>query len=449
LTHATPPDLPRRIGFWGASAVMVGVIIGSGIFRTPAAIAQHVGDPWIVLLFWLAGGVLSLFGALTYAELAAMHPSSGGVYVFLREGYGRCVAFVFGWTFMLISKPLAAAGIAVIFGEHVNRLLGTNADERLITVLILAVLTTINIIGVRLGSGVAVVLTSIKLGALLGIIALGAVIIPSSDAHFVSAPAPRPLLDAIMPVMAGVLWTFDGWSDVGAIAGEVKNPQKQLPRIYLAGTIVVTLVYLAVNAVYMLLVPLEEMRGMKTVADTVVLRLLGGFPGLAAASGTAVILIVLTSTLGSTHSSILTGARVTFAQSRDGLLFSFLSYIHPRFETPAVALLVQLALSCAATWFVQTFERLTAGFVFTMWIFYGLAGASIFILRAKQRDVERPFRCPGYPVVPAVFVLSAAAMTVLSIRDNPIENLIWLGVLLCGVPAYFLWNFLRERAARK
>jgi len=439
-------DLPRRIGFWGASAVMVGIIIGSGIFRTPTSIAQQMGDPWLVLLLWLVGGVLSLFGALTYAELAVMYPQSGGVYVFLREGLGRCVAFVFGWTYVLISKPLAAAGIAIIFGEHVNALLGVTWDPRLVTIGILVVLTAINIVGMTLGSRVAMVLTCVKLAALMAIVGLGLAVVPGSGRALEAVPAPKPFIDGLLPVMFLIMWTYDGWSDVGAIAGEVKDPQRQLPRVYLTGTAIITLIYVAVNAVYMLLVPLEEMRGMDTVAPTVVERLLPA--NLAAAGGVIVTGIVLVSTLGSTHGSIMTGARVTFAQARDGLLFSFLGRVHPRFETPAVSLVVQLVLSCIACWFVGDFERLAGGFLFTMWIFYGLAACSIFILRVKRPDAPRPYKCWGYPVVPAVFILAAAAMTVLSIRDTPVQSLVWLGVLLAGVPVYFVWTNLTPRLLR-
>ncbi len=427
---------------------MVGIMIGSGIFRTPASIATEMGSPWLILTLWALGGVLSLFGALTYAELATMYPQSGGVYVFLREGFGRCTAFVFGWTYVLITKPLAAAGIAIVFGENVNRLLHVDWDPRMVTIAVLILLTGINILGMRLGSGVAVVLTAIKLGALAAIVGLGLALHGDSAHVLAGADAPKPFLSALMPVMFLILWTYDGWSDVGAVAGEVTDPQRRLPRIYLVGTIAVTVLYVLVNAVYMLFVPLAEMRGPEiqmtgSVAPVVMERLLAGIGGAgmaATAGGVIVTAIILVSTLGSTHGSIITGARVTFAQARDGLLFSFLARVHPRFQTPAVALVVQMVLSCTACWFVETFEAMAGGFVFTMWIFYGLAAASIFVLRAKRPDAVRPYRCWGYPVVPAVFIACAAGMTTLSIWQKPNETLRWLGVLVAGVPVYFVWR---------
>jgi len=446
-----PRDLPRRIGFWGASAVMVGIIIGSGIFATPTSIARLMGDPWLILAIWLGGGVLSLFGALTYSELATMYPQSGGVYVFLREGFGRPLAFVFGWTYMLITKPAAAAGIAVVFGSHVNALLGVSWNEKWVTTFILVALTLVNVLGVRLGTGLAGFLTSIKVAALLAIVLLGVGLLRGTGANFRPQPAPLepetglpiPFMLAIVPVMFKVMWTYDGWSDVGSIAGEVRDPQRQLPRIYLVGTGVVALLYLAVNAVYMYMVPLGEMASTETVAPMVIQRLLGSV------GATAVTVLILISTLGSTHGSILTGARVTFAQARDGLLFRFLGRVHPRFETPAVALWSQLALSILALWLLKGFNEMADAFVFTMWVFYGLAAAAIFILRRKLPDAPRPYRCWGYPVVPAVFILAAVAMTAVSIWLSPWRTLPWIGLLIAGIPVYFVWDrFTRPRHPR-
>src|SRR5262245_55925469 len=258
-----PADLPRRIGFWGAAAVMVGVTIGSGIFRTPPDIANHFGAPLTILALWLAGGLLSLCGALTYAEMACMFPQSGGVYVFLREGLGKPVAFVFGWTYMLLTKPFAAAGIAVIFAEHLLLLVGAELDPgrkalavNAIVTLGLTALTLINVIGVDPSTGVAKVLTALKVAALLALVAIAIVLGKGTTANLAAGPPPEPFLVALAPAMLGILWTYDGWSDIGSIAGEVKNPQRLLPRIYLAGTAAIVAIYLAVNAVYMWVVPL-------------------------------------------------------------------------------------------------------------------------------------------------------------------------------------------------
>ncbi|MFO0834818.1 MAG: amino acid permease [Phycisphaerales bacterium] len=434
LPPSPPRDLPRALGVLPALGVMIGIIIGSGIFKTPSEIAGATQSPLVVLLCWLAGGVISLFGAFTYAELATMFPQSGGVYVFLREGYGRGMAFVFGWTYMLVSKPAAAAGIAVIFTENLHPLLGITWDARYTTIALIVVLTFINARGVSLGAGVATVLTALKVLALLAIVALALALRKGSAGNFHAAPSLQPLHLVLVGIMSGVLWTYDGWSDVGAIAGEIKQPDRKLPFIYMGGTIFITGLYLAVNAVYIWMMPLSEMARQGNVAPAILTTLVG------AAGGTAVMIIVVVSTLGSTLGSILTGARVTYAQSRDGLLFAFLSRVHPRFGTPAVALWCQCALSCAAVWFLESFGRMAGSFVFTMWIFYGLAGATIFVMRVKRPDMPRAYRCLGYPLVPALFVASSVMMTVLSIMADWKTCLTWVGVLLAGIPVYLVWS---------
>ncbi len=440
--HPSSPDLPRTLGVLPALGVMIGIIIGSGIFKTPSEIATATQSPLVVLLCWLAGGVISLFGAFTYAELATMFPQSGGVYVFLREGYGRGMAFVFGWTYMLVSKPAAAAGIAVIFTENLHPLLGLTWDARYTTIALIVALTFINARGVSLGAGVATVLTALKVLALIAIVALALVLRKGSGDNFHAAPSIQPLHLVLVGIMSGVLWTYDGWSDVGAVAGEIKQPDRKLPLIYMGGTIFITGLYLAVNAVYIWMMPLPEMARFadpeiaKTgnVASAIVTSLVGS------AGGAAIMLVIVISTLGSTLGSILTGARVTYAQSRDALLFAFLSRVHPRFGTPNVALWCQCLLSCAAVWFLESFGKMAGSFVFTMWIFYGLAGATIFIMRAKRPDLPRAYRCFGYPVVPLLFVASSLMMTVLSIMADWKTCLTWIGVLLAGIPVYLVWS---------
>jgi APA family basic amino acid/polyamine antiporter len=433
-------DLPRRIGFWGASAIMVGIIIGSGIFGTPPDIAKKIASPTLILLLWAAGGAISLCGALTWAELATMFPQSGGIYVFLREGLGDAVAFVFGWTYMLISKPLSAGAIAVTFAAHLNSLLGVDWNVSLTTCVMLTVLTAINLVGVRLGSGVAELLTAMKLAALAAIIVTALFLLKGSAANFAPSPVQTPLLAGLVSAMAGILWAFDGWSDIGAVAGEVREPQRNLPAIFLVGTSIVVAIYIAINAVYLSMIPLAEMRKLDTVAPLVMERLVGG-----SASMLVTALIVI-STLGSTHGSIITGARYTFAQAQDGLLFRVFAHVHPRFATPDFSLISQLVLACAAVIWIPGFQDLVDGFIFTMWIFYALAGVSIIVLRIRRPEIARPYRCWGYPVVPALFIAAALAMTVLAITQDPRKSLPWLGVLLIGFPVYFAWVAIARRS---
>ena len=468
---------------------MVGVTVGSGIYRTPAEIARYVDAPWQIIAAWLVGGLLSLFGALTYAELAVRFPRSGGLYNFLYQGLGPRVSFIFGWTYMLITKPLAAAGIAVVFAEYLgtffgpgyepwlyqhvplahqlNAALGEHWHNVLLVCLALTVLTYINYLGMRLGSGVNLILTIIKIGCLGGIVAcavlhsfgfltapavapvVAAIPVPIPDGQIVSGAQAASML-ALAPLFSAILWTYDGWSDIGSIAGEVKEPQRNLPRIYLLGTVALIVIYVAVNLAYLSVLSLQEMRDSKAVASDVMLRLVGPV------GATLVTIFVLISTLGATHASVLTGARVTFAQAQDGLLFRFLGRIHPTRQTPDIALWSQLILSCACAVFFKQFNNLAGGFVFTMWIFYGLGGIAMMRLRSTRPDLPRIYKCWGYPVVPLLFIASAAAMTILQVVDSfnsqtqpgnmpPwLQTCIFIGVLVLGWPAYDLWRHAKS-----
>jgi len=447
---------------------MVGIIIGGGIFGTPPDIARHLGSPMVAMIFWAAGGVLCLFGALAYAELATMFPRSGGIYVFLREAYGDGVAFIFGWMYLLVTKPAGAAGVAFLFADHLNRLIGTTPDParpgsglslasggldpRLITIAALLGLTWINVRGVIFSTWLAIAFTAAKAAALAAIILLALVVAgivdPSkgSVANFRPTQMPMGLMAAIPAVMAGVLWTYDGWNDVGAISGEVTNPQRTLPRVFVVGILSVTLLYLAINAVYFWLIPLADQRSMETIGPAVLTHLVGPI------GGTIMTALIVVSTLGSSHASVLANARVCFAQARDGLLFRSLGAIHPRFNTPHVSLWVGGIMGAAAAWFQGSFVALAGTFVFTMWIFYAMAAGGVIVLRVRRPALERPYRCPGYPVVPALFVLAALFMTVISIVQDVsresvegepapgMNTLPWLVILAVGWPVWLVWS---------
>lgn len=472
---------------------MIGVIVGSGIFKSPVSVAQNIGSPAVILGLWALGGLLALVGGLTYAELTTRYPRSGGLYVFLREGFGRAgppMAFTFGWTYMLITKPFAAAGIMVPGAEHILKLAGLAAADGAVPELPKLVLTTgllvlftwVNVPGVRLGTGLAMMLTTVKFGALALIVLLALALMKGDAANFAPTAAPSKIgpIAAFSMAMSTILWAYDGWADVGSIAGEVKNPRRTLPRVFLTGVLGCTLLYLAVNAVFIWMVPLPEMAAADTIAPTVAGRLIGGEAGAAAMVVTALIVV---STLGSSHASIITGARVTFAQARDGLLFRTLGAIHPGHKTPAIALWVQCGLSILAVWMLGgSFQRLADGFVFTMWIFYGLAGVSLLLIRSRgssrgapaiscgacgydlaglaptvrcpecgdtspresrapSSEDEQAFRCPLYPLVPVVFIASAFAMSALQVAGDWKRTLPWLGVLAAGVPMFYVWRW--------
>lgn len=415
----------------------MGVAVGSGIFKTPVSIASALPHPGLTLLLWVLGGVLSLLGALAFTELAVSMPASGGIYTFLRQAYGKPMAFVFGWTYMLITKPSAAAGIAMVFAEALCTVSGiTSTPERLtaITIAALIGLTTLNVLGTRLSAGVSLISTIMKFAALIALVLCAFTLVRGTTANFATPTEPISLRTAIVGVMASIMWTYDGWADIGSIAGEVKDPQRNLPRIYLLGTLGITGIYLAVNAAMFWALP------QNVIADKTMLPAARILDIAFGAGGVVIIMAVIGfSTLTSSHASVLTGARVTFAQARDGLLFAFLAKVSRR-GTPAVALWTQCALSISATLMLGTFSKLADTFVFTMWIFYGLAAAAVIILRVTQPGLPRSYRCWGYPVVPIVFVLVALAMTALSIQNDPRGTLPWIGVLLAGFPVYYAWR---------
>jgi APA family basic amino acid/polyamine antiporter len=428
-------DLPRRIGFWGGSAVMVGIIIGVGIFQAPPEIAKMMGSPLVILALWVVGGVLSFFGALAYAELSTMFPRSGGMYVYLNEGFGGAVAFTFGWTYMILIKPFAAAALTLAFAIHLNKLFDISWNPQAVACGMVVVLTGLNVYTLRGSSAMAVVLTSLKVLALAAIVVLGSVLWKGSSANFAAAEVKMSFWAAVAPVMYGILWTYDGWADVSAISGEVLNPQKLLPRILLAGTAATIGIYVAVNVVYFALVPVREMGTLETVAPLVMQRLIG-------TSGEKIVTVmILISTLGAGHAATLTGARVTFAQAQDGLLFRFLGRIHPKHQTPHVSLWIQAALCCAAILYLQKFKLLSEGYGFCMWIFHALVTAAVLILRAKRPGLDRPYKCWGYPWIPVVFMGVSIAMTALYLAHEPLKTTLpWVGVLVLGIPCYWIWK---------
>lgn len=435
-------DLPRRIGFWGGSSIMVGIIIGSGIFQTPPPIAKELGSPALILCLWVLGGVLSLFGAFVYAELATMFPRSGGMYVYLNEGLGSRVAFTFGWTYLILLKPFAAAAVSITLATHVNYLFGTTWNPHAIASVAVIVLTGINVVTVKGSSILAIVLTSLKVLALAAIVGLGVILAKGSSANFAAVPTGKSMGLAIAPVMYMILWTYDGWADVSAISGEVNEPSRQLPRILLMGVSATIVLYVAVNAIYFSLVPVREMSQLDTVAPLVMDRLLGP-------SGAKVVTaVIVISTLGAGHAAVLTGARVTFAQARDGLLFRFLGRVHPKYQTPDVSLWIQAALAIAAVLYLRRFKDLSEGYGFVFWIFHGLIAASVMILRSRRPDLERPYRCWGYPWVPLVFIAICVGMTVAYIADAPGRTLPWLGILFLGLPAHALWKWRTKNPER-
>lgn len=434
---AAQRDLPRAIGFLSSIAILVGTIIGSGIFLVPHNVALHVGTVRSLLLVWIVGGVLSLAGALSLAELGAASPDAGGIYVYLRQAYGNAVAFLYGWGALAVIESAAIATLAVAFSTYSASFFAfTTLQRRLIATSVIALLTSVNIIGVRKGAAVQMVFMFAKLAGLA--IIIGFALFARNrvaDVSSIPLPTPHTTLSSFGVGLIGALWAYHGWQTLSYAAGEVRDPGRVLPRSYLLGTLLVIAVYLSANLAYLRVLPLASLVKHERVAARA-MEILGGPRGSAFVS-----VLILCSIFGALNGNILGGARVCFAMARDGLFFSAVGRVHPRFQTPATALLIQgaWAIVLAAS---GTYEQLYTYVVFTAWIFYGAAVVGIIILRRRKPSRERPYLVWGYPVVPIAFALAATAIFVNTMASKPQEALIGLGLLLSGLPVYFTWKHL-------
>ncbi|MFN8573385.1 MAG: amino acid permease [Gemmatimonadaceae bacterium] len=443
-----PGALPRRIGLWSAIAVVVGSTIGSGIFRTPAGIADRVPDPTPLLVIWVLGGVVALCGALTLAEVAAEIPATGGFYAFLRDGWGRLPAFLFGWSQLTIVRAAALGAIAITFAEYFLRVLGFDPRvapfdrySHYLAAVAIAVTALYNIVGVRSATVVTNLTTLAKFGGLAFIIVLAlAVGLPSTGGHF-STPVPATPISggAYGLALVSVLWAYDGWGDLSYIGGEVTNPEKNLPRALVGGTLAVIAIYLLTNVAYLTMLSVDQMRTSKLVAADVA-ELLMGRPGVVFVSAT-----VMLSTFGTLGTVLLTSPRVLFAMAGDGLLFNKVAAVHPKYQTPYVAIILVAILGLVFV-LMNTFEKLADTFVIAMLPFYAGGVGAIYRLRARPGYVPK-FRALGYPVVPAIFLLSVVYLLVNQVIDPSTRN--WaigiFAVILAGIPVYHLTVGKRSR----
>ncbi len=446
-THADPSRppadqwgerLPRRLGLLSAIAVVIGSTIGSGIYRTPAIIAQRVPEPLAMLGIWVLAGALVLCGALTYSELAAMYPRSGGVLVFLKEGFGRLPAFLFGWTNLVIIRASSLGAIATVFAEYLLRSLGVNpqlpanADAvHYVAAAAIVLNTVVAYRGVN-WSAVLVNLTTVSRYGALGLLVVLAFVVGHGDfAHYV-APGGKVHAGLYGLALVSVLWAYDGWGDLSYVSGEVKDPERNLPRALFLGTLGVVVIYLGANAAYLYLMPIGQMATSPLVAADAAQAILGRLGvGLVA-------VVVIISTFGTLAGSMLTGPRIFYAMSEEGLFFRAVGRSHPRYHTPATAIVLTGVLGAGFV-LLRTFEQLADAFVLGIWPFYALAAAAVFVLRRRLPDARRPVRTWGYPVVPILFLAAAAYLLVNALVTDR-SSLIPFGVIVLGIPVYFLWR---------
>lgn len=455
-------ELVKGLGIYGATSVVAGTMIGTGIFVVPSIMLQNVGTPWLVLVVWAFAGVLTLFGALGYAELGAAIPEAGGEYVYLNRAYGPLLGFLYGWTYFFVAKTASIAAIAtgfvlylsyffpslndviwqspVPFGgdDVVLRLTGLQVGA---AVLILF-LSVLNVFGVRRSGAVQTIFTASKLVVLGLLIALGLMLGDGSFEHFRQAVAweGRPgFLAAFGLATVSALWAYDGWNNLNMVAGEVENPQRNVPRALILGTLLVIGVYALTNLAYFYVLPPADAVSTSTVAADAARRFLGGAGGAFVAVG------VMISSFATLNGSILAGSRVPYAQARDGLFPKILAGIHPRFHTPAAAILAQ---ACIAGIFALsgTYQALFTKVIFAEWLFYALVTAGILILRRRSPELPRPYRTWGYPLVPAIFVVLAGLLLVNTFSQRQADSLWGLFLMGTGIPAYYLWSRWRRKS---
>jgi amino acid transporter len=442
MTTPSSPQftLKRQLGLWSAGAVLIGSTIGSGIFRSPAGIADKLPGPLPLMSVWIAGGLFALCGALTLAELSGAFPETGGAYVFIREGWGRLPAFLFGWSELVLIRAASLGAISTTFSEYFLRVLGYDPAVapysdyvHYVAAVAIALTAMFNYLGVRWGSLVQNLTTLAKYGGLLFIIALALSLgLPKTGGHFTPAvPDGSFHIAAFGLALVSVLWAFDGWADLSFVSGEVKDPRKTLPRAIIIGTVAVIAIYLLANVAYLAVMPVEEIRHSKLVAADVAQRLMGA-PGVV-----LVATLVMLSTFGTLNGTLLTSPRVFYAMADDGLFFKKVAAVHPKYGTPYVSILLVTALGVLFV-LLRTFEQLADTFVTAIVPFYALAVAAIFVFR-RRADYNPPFRTPLYPIVPAMFILATFFLLGNALIDPSSR---WattavLGIILLGIPVYY------------
>jgi basic amino acid/polyamine antiporter, APA family len=424
-------DLPRRLGLIDATLIVVGIVIGSGIFLLPNLIARNLPSASAIIGVWIAAGVLSYFGALAYAELGAMMPATGGQYVYLREAYGDWCAFLCGWVFSLAAVPGGIAFLAVGFAIYLDHFIPLSAGMRTgVALALVCGLSLINAIGVREGVWVQRIFTSLKMAGLVLVIG-AAVFAPSSISD---AKAQAPLTYAGFGIaMAACLMAYNGWSYVSFVAGEVKNPERILPASLALGMGIVMALYVSANLAYLHVMTIPQIAATQRVGAAVAERVMG--PSGAAALS----MVVLLSIVGAINGCILTGARIPFAQARDGLFFASFGKIHPRFETPAFAIAMQALWTCLLI-VTGSYASLSSYTIISAWIFYTLSVAAVWVLRREKPNAPRPYRMWGYPLTLWLFLAVSVWFLVDALVNQPRVSLIALALAAAGAPAYFLWR---------
>jgi APA family basic amino acid/polyamine antiporter len=460
MNHSEPlalsrPDLSRDLGVSHATAVVVGTIIGSGIFLVPAEMMQAVGSARLVYLAWFTGGLLSFFGALTYAELGAMKPQAGGEYVYVRDAYGPLAAFLYAWTWFIIAKPASIATVTIglvrilgtfsifsFFSTNIFSAPFTFTYGQLVAIAATILISALNYIGIKKAGEFQLVFTLLKVVIILGMVGIGFSYSGGHWSNFAGTFAgAKGGVAGFFAALVAALWAYDGWNDLNMVAGEVRQPERSIPIALIAGVATVGVLYVLVNAgVQFVLSPGAIAASPRPASDAIGL-VLGPLGAGIVSAGMAISMLV---TLNGTTMS---GARVPFAVARDGYFFSALAQVHPRFHTPSVAIIVQAILAAILLLLGGNFRQLFSLAIFAEWLFYMIAGSTVFVLRRRQPNAPRPYRVWGYPLVPALFVLASALLLYYTFTDNLRNSALGVLVILAGIPVFCAFSWRRRPAS--
>jgi amino acid transporter len=437
--------MPRTVGLLDAVAVLVGVTIGSGIFRVPATVAGQLHTPGPVLLCWVLGGAIALFGALTIAELAGALPRSGGIFAWLLESFGPLPAFLFGWTELAVIRASSLGATSTIFAEYLGYFVPLEPKQiHYVAACVILLIGLMNYAGVRRAAIVMSIATVAKYAAVMGLGLLAFTAGSGGSSHFTPAWSGGLSISLLGTALIPVMWTYDGWADLSFMGGEVKNPQRTLPLALIVGTACVMLVYLVINIGFMYVLTMPQMAGSRLIAATVAERI-PVFGGIGAAVIAAVVLV---STFSGLNGTMMTGPRIFFAMAERGLFFRAVARVSPRFRSPSVA--IWLATALGVLYVLQNdFAQLADKFILGIWPFYALAVAGVFVLRRRRPDLPRPYRVWGYPVVPVLFLLASLGMVANALWTHPLDTGITLMIILAGVPLYYCWKLWYRASARE
>jgi len=445
------PELVRGLGASHATAIVVGTIIGSGIFLVPAEMMQAVGSARLVYAAWIVGGVLSFFGALTYAELGAMKPQSGGEYVYIRDAYGPLPGFLYAWTWFVIAKPASVAtittGIVRVLGSlpHMGVLSAPAfyvvTWGQVLAITLTLLISGLNYIGVRKAGDFQLIFTVLKVVMVLVIVMACFRLGKGSWTNFsTSFAGAKGGIAGFSAALVAALWAYDGWNDLNMVAGEVKRPGRSIPLALIGGVGIVGGLYMLTNAAVQYVMPAAAIAGAERPVSSAMLIAVGGWAAAAVTAGMAISMLV---TLNGT---VMSGARVPFAVSRDRLFFAQLAEVHPRFHTPSAAIVIQAAVSIVLLLAAGSFRQLFSLAIFAEWLFYMIGTSTVFVLRRREKGLDRPYRTWGYPLVPAVFVAASAALLYYTFMDNLRNSLGGCLVIAAGVPVYLYFRWRQARS---